>query len=133
MNKSTNIHQLEAGILYSLTRGRQKKTPPCRSSRGGRRSRVSLTHPQETQPQILLYHIQKQIAIDFRRFVLFLFYEQNYFVNFVYSEYCNLGESMLYYNHNRGGTVQWQSKLTALIRKTSRAQRDLNKTTDDRI
>ena len=27
MNKSTNIHQLETGILYSLTRGRRKKRP----------------------------------------------------------------------------------------------------------
>ena len=34
---------------------------------------------------------------------------------------------MLYYSHNRGGTVQWQSKATDFDSKASGTQRDLNK------
>ena len=34
---------------------------------------------------------------------------------------------MLYYSHNRGGTVQWQSKATDFEGKASGTQRDLNK------
>ena len=71
--------------------------------------------PQKTPSQIPLYHILWWIAIRFRRFVFFLFCEQKYFVNFVYFGDCNSQENVLYCNHNRGGTRQWQSKRSTLI------------------
>ena len=40
--------------------------------------------------------------------------------------YCNSTESMLYYSHNKGGTVQWQSKPSASVRKDTETQSDSN-------
>ena len=48
---------------------------------------------------------------------------KNIFVKFVHLGYCNSKKSVLYYNHNRGGTVQWQSKQPTLITKDQRNTR----------
>ena len=134
MNISTNIQPLGAGILYSLTREcfHPAKAPrgegilPHESARkpcfggvfhddGGKKKGRACTLPPKTPSQIPLYHILLWIARHFRQFVFFLFYEQKLFVNFVYFGDCNSQENVLYCNHNRGGTRQWQSKLATLI------------------
>ena len=64
-----------------------------------------------------------ELQYVFGNLTFFLSYEQKYFVNFVHFGYCNLRKSVLYCNHNRGGTVQWQSKQPTLITKDQRNTR----------
>ena len=95
MNKTPNIHRLGIKGMGILTETQSNKKG------------VSRALPAETQPHLLLYHICLSIARGKLKFAEFRCHEQKYFVNFVDFGYCNSRENVVYYSHNKGGTVQW--------------------------